>query len=135
MNVQETEGILLKYEDKISELGFALRDFLIKELKGIIETPDIKANIIGYGYGPGYIDSICVIIPSKKRIKLGFNRGAELPDSEKILTGTGKVHKYAEIKSIEDIKSKALKNLLKEGVKAYKKRMKDKEKKVKSKKK
>jgi len=124
MENQTAEAILIQYDDSVSALGLNLRKFLIKELKGIIEIPDVKANIIGYGFGHGYIDTICVIIPSKKGIKLGFNRGAELPDPGKILTGSGKVHKYAEIKSDEDIKNNAVKNLLKEGVKAYKARIK-----------
>jgi hypothetical protein len=124
MENQTAEAILIQYDDPVSALGLNLRKFLIKELKGIIEIPDVKANIIGYGFGPGYIESICVIIPSKKGIKLGFNRGAELPDPEKILKGSGKVHKFAEIKSVEDLKSKAIKNLLKEAVKSYKERIK-----------
>ena len=123
MALEQTEEILYKFEDSVSELGFALRNFLLKELKNIVEIPDVKANIIGYGYGPGYKDSICVIIPSKKGIKLGFYKGAELPDPDKVLAGSGKVHKYAEIKSIEDLKSKGIKNLLKEAIKAYMARM------------
>jgi hypothetical protein len=120
MNTKSAEDILLKYTDEVSGLGLALRSFLFKELKGIIEMPDVKANIIGYGYGPGYKDSICVIIPSKKGIKLGFYKGAELPDPDKLLTGSGKVHKYVEIKSAATIKSKGVKGLLKEAMKAYK---------------
>lgn len=119
-----TENILSKYDNEIFERGMALRKFLLLQLKGIIEIPDYSANVIGYGYGPRYKDSICVIIPSKKGIKLGFYKGAELPDPEKILTGSGKVHKYIEIKSTEDIKRKAVKDLLKEAMKAYKLRIK-----------
>ena len=48
------ESILGKYEEKISGLGFQIRAFLLKELKGITEYADGPANIIGYGYGPGY---------------------------------------------------------------------------------
>ena len=116
------DTILSKYEDKISVLGFRLREFLLKELSGIIEYPDAPANIIGYGFGPGYKDLICTIIPSKKGIKLGFYKGSELPDPEKLLTGTGKVHKYVEIKSENDISNPDLKKLLMNALKAYGKR-------------
>lgn len=114
--------IIGQYDETVSSLGFALRDYLIGELKDIREISDVSANIIGYAYGPGYKGLICTIIPSKKGIKLGFNRGAELPDPENLLTGTGKIHKFVEIKSEKDIVRPALKNLLKEAVKAFKKR-------------
>jgi hypothetical protein len=119
------DTILSKYEDRISVLGFQLRDFLLRELKAIIEYPDGPANIIGYGYGPGYKDLICTIIPSKKGIKLGFYKGSELPDPQKLLTGSGKVHKYVDIKSEKDIKSPAIKKLLVAALKAYDKRKSD----------
>jgi hypothetical protein len=111
--------ILEKYNPEESGLGMELREYLFASLKDIQETPDVSANIIGYGYGPGYKDMICTIIPSKKGIKLGFNRGSELPDPQKLLTGSGKVHKYVEIKSSADINSEALSQLLEEAMKAF----------------
>ena len=113
------EEILSRYEEKITTLGLQLRDFLFSELKGINEEVDATANIISFNYGKGYKNIICVIIPSKKGIKLGFYKGSELSDPEKLLTGTGKVHRFVEIKSVQDINNPALKRLLKEAVAAY----------------
>jgi len=114
------DEILLKYDSSVSSLGLQLREFLLAQLEGCIEMPDQAANIIGYGYGTGYIDLVCTIIPSKKGIKLGFNRGSELPDPGKLLTGSGKVHRYVEIKSDTDIRSTAIKELIREAIKAWK---------------
>ena len=116
------EDILSRYDEKVALLASKLRNFLIKELPGIIELPDNSANLIGYGYGTGYKDTICTILLSKKGVKMGFYKGSELPDPKKLLTGTGKVHKYVEIKTEEDILSPALKALLNEALKAYQKR-------------
>jgi len=113
------EEILSRYEEKIATLGLRLRDFLFSEIKGINEEVDATANIISFNYGKGYKNIICVILLSKKGIKLGFYKGSELPDPEKLLTGTGKVHRFVEIKSVRDINSPALKHLLKEAVTAY----------------
>src|SRR5687767_16031613 len=115
-------SILGKYDAKISDLGFRVREFLFQELKDIIEYPDSSATIIGYGYGPGYKETICTIIPSKKGIKLGFYRGSKLPDPKKLLTGTGKVHRYVEIKSEKDLSNPALKKLVAAALKSYAKR-------------
>ena len=118
------EGILSKYDEKVSAVGFQLREFLLKELKQIIEYPDGPANIIGYGFGPGYKQLLCTIIPSKKGIKLGFYKGSELPDPKKLLTGSGIVHRHVEIKSANDVKDPAVKKLVDEALKAYHKRSK-----------
>lgn len=116
------ETILSNYDPEVSTIGFQVRTFLKQQLKDIIEYPDVSARIIGYGYGSGYKQTICTIIPSKTGIKLGFYKGSELPDPEKLLTGTGKVHKHVVIKSSSDLKSTALKNLLTEALKAYQER-------------
>ena len=79
--------------------------------------------MIGYSYGAGYKDLICTIILSKKGIKLGFYRGGELPDPKKLLTGSGKVHRYVEINSEEDIRNPALLALLEHAVDAREKRL------------
>lgn len=118
----KVDEILEKYDESISFLGFQLREFILAQLNECIETPDLAANIIAYGYGPGYADTICTIIPSKKGMKLGFYRGSELHDPEKLLTGSGKVHRYVEIKTKKDVTSPALKKLMKEAIKAWESR-------------
>jgi hypothetical protein len=118
----KAENILAKYDEDTLTLGLRLREFLLSQLEDCLEMPDTPANIIAYGYGPGYTDLICTIIPSKKGIKLGFNRGSEFDDPKKLLRGSGKVHRYVEIKSEKDFHSTALKQLIKQGFKACKKR-------------
>jgi len=113
------EDLLYQYESAIAERGVLLRSKLFALLPNIQEVVDESARIIGYGYGPGYKDSICTIIPSKKGIKLGFYKGVELPDPAGLLEGSGKVHKYVSIKTDNDIESKALQALLKAALEAY----------------
>lgn len=115
--------ILLKYNTTVFSLGMQLRDHLVSVLPNIIEMPDAPASIIGYGYGSAYKDLICTIIPSKKGIKLGFYKGSELPDPDHLLTGTGKVHRYVEIKTPELIISPSLNALISAAVAAYKQRI------------
>ena len=116
------EDILSRYDEKVAALALELRKFLLKEFKDCMEIPDNSAAIIGYGYGTGYKDLICTILLSKKGVKLGFNKGTELPDPAGLLGGTGKVHRYTEIKTAQDIKSPALKKLLMEALNLYQKR-------------
>lgn len=111
-------AILDPYDGVVSALGYSLRDFLLEVLEGITEQPDPPANIIGYGYGTGYKDMICTIIPSKQGIKLGFAYGATLPDPDHLLQGSGKVHKYITLKTVADFDNKAVRQLLQEALKA-----------------
>ncbi len=120
----KAETILMKYNEQVSTLGSQLREFLLTQLEGCTEIPDTTANIIAYGYGTGYADTVCVIIPSKEGIKLGFYRGSELPDPTKLLTGSGKLHRYVEIKSKKDLRTRSLKQLIMEAINAWKSRTK-----------
>ena len=116
--------ILAGYDERIARIAAELRSFLLKELKGITETADNTASLIGYGFGTGYKDMICVIMLSKKGVKLGFYQGSQLPDPEKLLTGTGKIHRYLPVGSAADIKNPALKNFIREALIAHEKRKK-----------
>lgn len=118
------DQIISKYPAEVIELAMASQLLITKTLPDVTEFPDEKANIISYGYSNKYIDQICTIILSKKGIKIGFNKGTELPDPTEILEGTGKVHKYVQIHQLKDLKNPALKNLIKQGLKAWKVRTK-----------
>ena len=84
------------------------------------EQIDIPAKMIAYSYGQKYIEMVCTLIPSKKGLKFGFYKGVDLPDPDKLLQGDGKLSRYVEIKTQDDIKIKPLTTLLKEALKAYK---------------
>lgn len=100
------------YDPEIAVLARHLRALLIEQLPAITEQLDLPAKMVAYSYGPKYIELICVIIPSKKGLKLGFNRGVELSDPDKLLAGTAKVSRYVVINSLEQIQSTTLASLL-----------------------
>ena len=111
-----------KYPAQIAALGYATQAFMLSQLPGATEDVDIPANLLGYGYGPGYKHMVCTIIASKTMMKIGLYKGTELPDPVGLLKGTGKVHKYIEIKTEADLQNPAIAALLAEGLKAYKAR-------------
>lgn len=76
------------------------------------ESVDEPARLLAYSYGPGYKGLVCTLIMSQKGVKLGINRGAELPDPEGLLEGSGKVHKYVQLKSAADLEQPGLKTLI-----------------------
>jgi hypothetical protein len=114
------EKFLANYDEKVFNLAIELRKLLLKNLPGITEQLDLPAKMVAYCYGQKYSELICVMLPSKKGLKLGFNRGPELPDPQRILEGTAKTTRYVDIKSEQILKSTALKGLIKEALKAHK---------------
>lgn len=120
---QEVRSIFEKYEDPIVALGLATREYLLTSIKNVVEQPDHSANIIGYGLGKGYKGLVCTLIPSKKGIKIGFYKGVELPDPGKLLSGSGKLHRFVEIKSGKDIENPDLKALLRNAINSCKSRI------------
>ena len=59
-----------------------VRALVLDVIPQAIEQADSGAKIIGYGFGPKYADIVCVIMPVKSGVNLGFYRGTELPDKE-----------------------------------------------------
>lgn len=117
------DHIFGKYGDSVASLGYAVRELVLQALPGVTETHDGPANMLAYGYGPGYRETVCTIIPSKKGIKLGFYKGSELPDPAGVLAGSGKVHKYVEVKSVDDPGAEVITALLGHALKACRSRM------------
>ncbi len=116
-------GFLSKYPEPVPAHALLFREIISKTLPNIIEQLDIPARMIAYVYGQKYVDMICTIIPSKKGLKLGLSWGVDLPDPDHLLEGSGKISRYVVIKSPQQIRSAAIRNLLKEGLKAYRKRV------------
>jgi len=118
----EIVKFLSQYDDTIMERALVLRELIFQKLPDITEQRDEPAKMIGYCYGQKYADLICTLIPSKKGLKLGFNRGTELPDPDKLLEGGGKISRYVVIDSTEIIQSTSLKNLFDAALKLYQQR-------------
>ena len=116
------EALFQNYSPEIAALAHDVRNFLLRSIPKCTEIADVKAKIIGYGYGQGYKDLVCTLMISKKGIKIGFNRGSEFSDPAGLLTGAGKVHRYTEITDKSKLKNPALKDLIKQGLAAWKTR-------------
>jgi hypothetical protein len=116
----EVAGFLATYPPGVRDVALQLRRTIVDTIPGIRETLDRSARMVGYGFGPGYADMICTIIPSKKGVKLGIARGTRLPDPRKLMEGAGKLHRYVALAKLSDVKRPGLKPLLKTAVAAWK---------------
>lgn len=89
---------------------------LVKDLRNLVleSVPDF-AEVVSWanlGYQIQKKRYVCVISPNKAHVNLW--RGKELEDPQGMLQGTGRKLMHVKIASLRDIKSDALKALIKE---------------------
>jgi hypothetical protein len=112
MAANTAEGLLASYPPDTQALALQARRVLVRGLPGAEESVDLPARMIGYSYGPGYRGMVCTLIPSRAGVKIGFYRGSELPDPDRLLRGTGKVHRHVPLATAADLRRPGLKGLL-----------------------
>lgn len=59
---------------------------------------------------------LCYMDSTKEHIRFGFYKGAEIPDPEGLLEGTGKTGRHIKLRDIGDITRGTLTEMLKEAV-------------------
>jgi hypothetical protein len=106
----------------VQVLADKARRLLLKLLPEAEETVDPTASVLSYGYGPGYRGMICTLLLSKSGVKIGFVHGAELPDPTLLLEGSGKKHKYIQLKTASDLDRPGVKQLVKAACAAWRQR-------------
>lgn len=96
------------------ELAHQLRTLVAAVMPEVVEVPWPRMRMASYGVGPKKkSEHFCYISVQKEDVNLGFYYGAELPDPEALLQGTGKLLRHVKIREPHAIRSRALRQLLK----------------------
>ena len=93
---------LANYNPDVRAIALKLRELVLDIVPEAIEQVDRPGKLIGYGFKPTYTDTICVIMPLKAAVNLGFPRGTELPDPGGLLVGTGKRARHVKITALQE---------------------------------
>jgi hypothetical protein len=110
------------YPSGVKDIVLAARELVLQTVPDATETADRSARLVGYGYGPGYKDTICTLLLSQTGVKVGIARGSELPDPDRLLQGSGKVHRHAQLRTVADVANLGLKQLLDAALAAWRQR-------------
>jgi hypothetical protein len=95
------------------ELAYLLRKLVIEVMPNVVEVPWPKMRMVSYGVGPKKkSEHFCYISAQKENANLGFYYGAELPDPEKLLKGTGKLLRHVKLRDAKGVRGRALRRLL-----------------------
>src|SRR5205807_4603744 len=70
-------------------------------------------DAINYSLSDSPLERICYISPAQSQATLGFLFGAHLDDQHHLLQGTGKRARHIKIRTLEETKNSALKELVK----------------------
>ena len=95
------------------ELARQARALIQAVYPAVVEVPWPNQRVIGYGVGPKKMsEHFCYLSVSKNHINVGFMYGAELPDPNQLLEGSGKLLRHVRISQPEELENLALRELL-----------------------
>jgi len=114
--------LLARYPDDVQALALEATRLIRRLLPGVEQHADPAAGLIAFGYGPGYRGMVCTLLLSKTGVKVGLVRGSELDDPRGLLAGSGKVHRYIQMKSAADLRRPGVSALIKATYNAWRER-------------
>lgn len=101
----------------ITEIGTRLRSMIIDLYPDVVEVPWPKQRIIGYGVGPKKMtEHFCYIGLHRAHVNLGFYYGAQLPDPQGLLEGTGMSMRHIKVHKVEELDQPALSDLIRKSL-------------------
>ena len=105
---------LAPYDPHVSRLTLALREVVLEEAPEALESISKGyATVIGFSFtGKPLKDGFCHIATYSSYVNLGFNRGALLPDSNRVLAGTGKLIRHITIRNQSDLDRQVVRRFL-----------------------
>jgi hypothetical protein len=107
------EDIVKGADPAVEDLANRARDLIKDVLPGVVEVAWPRQRIAGYGVGPKKMsEQFCYIAVLKERINLGFYYGADLPDPEGLLEGTGELLRHVKISTPAQLEDPSLRQLL-----------------------
>jgi hypothetical protein len=97
---------LAAYDPHVSNLTLALRELVLEEAPEAIESI-VKSYAVAIGFsftGKPLKDGFCHIVTYSNHVNLGFNRGALLPDPNRVLEGKGKSIRHITLRSEQELR-------------------------------
>ena len=107
------DDVISESSEEIQKIAHALRALLADVMPNITEVPWAHQKTIGYGVGAKKMsEHFCYLAPHKEHVNLGFMYGADLPDPDSLLEGSGKLMRHIKVHSLETVKKPAIRKLI-----------------------
>ncbi len=89
-----------------------LRELIHEVQPDVQEHVDTADHLLGYATGPRMRDFLFAVAPHTAHVNLQLADGAQLPDPEVIVEGTGKRIRHVKCRSVEDADRPAVRRLM-----------------------
>jgi hypothetical protein len=111
---EELNRSLEPYDRKVAELALGLRAIVLDEAPEAVEVvyDAFDALADAFTLTGDLKDAFCHVAVASDHVRLGFDRGAELPDPDDVLEGTGRVARFIRVTSPADLKKASLRKYL-----------------------
>jgi hypothetical protein len=97
----------------VRALAQQARALVVDVLPQTVEVVWPQQRTAGYGTGPKKMtEHFCWLAPASTHLVFGFYYGAELPDPDGLLAGTGKLMRHVRVRTAADLAAPALRGLL-----------------------
>jgi hypothetical protein len=113
------DDLLQSRSQAVRDLFMKVREMVREELPDVTEQVAPTQNNAMYGSGQGMkrvegrtVGQVCYIAPFNTHVNLGFFNGAELPDPDGLLEGTGKLLRHVKIRSEADLERPSVRALV-----------------------
>jgi hypothetical protein len=116
--IPELLQFLKPYDPAIQQLALEVRAFLLTIEPRATETiyDAYNAVAIGYSFTGRLKECYCHVAVYSKHVNLGFNRGADLDDSQKVLQGKGSQVRHITIHAKSGLSGSYLKGLIRAAI-------------------
>jgi hypothetical protein len=114
--VNDLMKFLMPYPHKVTAIALWLREFVWDLYPDTNELIYDNYNAVAFGWSPTDKagDVFCSIAVYSNHVNFGFNKGSELDDPGKMLTGDGTQYRYITVKDKDDFHEWYAKELLAE---------------------
>ena len=89
----------------VADIARALRLTVLEGFPDAVETFDRGDGLLAFGTGGSMRDFSFAIIPHKAHVNLQLADGADLPNPDDRIEGTGKRVRHVKIRSVEDARA------------------------------
>ena len=114
----ELRGFLAAFDPAIGRLFLAARRAVLAAAPGSNELIYDAYNAVSaaYTFSDRLTEAFCHVAAYAGYVNLGFNRGAELPDPDRVLVGTGARIRHVRIAKTGDLSAPSVRALLRAAV-------------------
>ena len=106
------DTFLKGYSPQVREIAVKARETILSVMPRATEKVYPAWKVIQYGSGADMKSVFAVISPQRERVNLGLANGADLPDPEGLLEGSGKGIRHVKLTSAQAAMAPAVKELV-----------------------